>query len=176
MWIDPAGVEILCSLLGPEVSVLEYGAGGSTTFFSQFVRSWDSVEHDPAWAENVTQLLSGLPWGERVRVHNVKPDTPYEGGWAEGTEEQFHSYINYPAKLQQRFDVILDDGRARLLVSKAVLENKLFKSSHSKLVIHDWERAYYKDMVNKLGYTVHKQDINSKRHLASLHPPQNYQS
>ena len=167
-------MEILCSLLGPTVSVLEYGAGGSTTFFSQFVKSWVSVEHDTAWAVNVSQMLSELPWGDRVTVHTVQPDTPYEGGFAEGTEEQFRSYISYPATLQQKFDVILDDGRARLVVSKAVLENRLFRNSKSKLVIHDWERVYYKDMVKKLGYRVHKQDIKSKRHLASLYIPLNY--
>merc|ERR1711892_1530092 len=163
VWIDPAGVYILCSLLRPGMSVLEFGAGGSTTFFSQFVGSWASVEHDPAWADSVTEMLTKLPWGDRVKVHTVEPDMPYEGGFAEGTEEQFHSYINYPTTLKQQYDVIIDDGRARALASK-----------ESRLIIHDWERVYYKDMANKLGYVVDKEDVESKRHLVSLKPPQDY--
>jgi len=44
--LDRWGVELMCSILRPDMEVLEYGSGGSTTFFSQFVKSWTSMEHD----------------------------------------------------------------------------------------------------------------------------------
>ena len=54
VWIDPGGVRLLCSLLRPHLAVLEFGSGGSTSLFSQFVRSWTSVEHNSWWANKVT--------------------------------------------------------------------------------------------------------------------------
>ena len=174
VWIDPAGVEVICSLLSPNVSVLEYGAGGSTTFFSQFVKTWVSIEHNTKWAKDVTNILAKLPWGDKVKVHTVLPDIPFKEGWAEGTEQQFLSYINYPSTLGHRYDLVIDDGRARVPVSKAVLVHKLLASNESKLVIHDWERGAYKAMVKELGYRIDRQDVRSRRHLASLSPPQDY--
>ena len=85
--LDRWGVELMCSALKPDMDVLEYGSGGSTTFFrwmiiylfldlvdkivivfflpfhfflsrklinfSQFVRSWTSMEHDSNWEPKV---------------------------------------------------------------------------------------------------------------------------
>ena len=31
--LDRGGVELMCSILKPDMDVLEYGSGGSTTFF-----------------------------------------------------------------------------------------------------------------------------------------------
>ena len=56
VWIDPAGVRLLCSLLQPHMAVLEFGSGGSTSLFSQFVRRWHSVEHNKWWANKVIWL------------------------------------------------------------------------------------------------------------------------
>ena len=53
VWLDPAGVRLVCSLLQPHLAVLEFGSGGSTSLFSQFVRRWSSVEHNRWWAEKV---------------------------------------------------------------------------------------------------------------------------
>ena len=156
------------------MSVLEFGAGGSTTFFSQFVRTWVSIEHNPKWAKEVTKIMAQLPWGNKVTVHTILPDIPFKEGAGEGTEQQFQSYINYPSTLGNSYDLIIDDGRARVPVSKAVLEAHLLASNESRLVIHDWERHPYKAMVEQLGYRVERQDVKSRRHLASLLPPHNY--
>ena len=156
------------------MSVLEFGAGGSTTFFSQFVRTWVSIEHNPKWAKEVTKIMAQLPWDNKVTVHTVMPDSPFNEGMGEGTEQQFQSYINYPGTLGNRYDLIIDDGRARVPVSKAVLDAHLLASNESRLVIHDWERLPYKAMVGQLGYRVERQDVQSRRHTASLLPPHNY--
>ena len=70
---------------------------------------------------------------------------------------------------------MIDDGRARVAVAKWVLKNKVLKDNHSLLLIHDWQREYYKDIVNVLGYRIFMEDTKSKRHLACLLPPENYQ-
>ena len=93
--MDQGGVSLICSLLNKNLSVLEFGSGGSTTFFrfgllgelkfelranwrslylcqtfcfcsSEYVASWTSVEHDIKWARRVRSILARLPWGDKV--------------------------------------------------------------------------------------------------------------
>ena len=69
IWIDKSGVEVrrsqkpkiifhlveqlICAVLRPDMRVLEFGSGGSTTLFSPFVKQWTSIEHNTYWAETV---------------------------------------------------------------------------------------------------------------------------
>ena len=39
VWIDEEGVRLICLLLRPNMTVLEYGAGGSTTMFRSHTHS-----------------------------------------------------------------------------------------------------------------------------------------
>ena len=50
----------------------------------------------------------------------------------------------------------------------------MFSSPASRLIIHDWERSYYKPMVTEVGYRLEKEDTKTSRHLAILLPPLNY--
>ena len=58
--MDEDGVKMICNLLYPNMKVLEYGSGGSTTMFSNFVRSWTSIEHDTKWGENMKTIIKDL--------------------------------------------------------------------------------------------------------------------
>ena len=51
---------MICNLLHPSMKVLEYGSGGSTTLFSNFVSSWTSVEHDASWGEKMEAIFNDL--------------------------------------------------------------------------------------------------------------------
>ena len=59
-----------------------------------------------------------------MTIYPVPNDLPYagEGNGAkfntdgDGTEAQFKTYLTFPATLGQKYDLILDDGRARLEV------------------------------------------------------------
>ena len=55
---------MICALLHPDMSVLEFGTGGSTSLFSQFVRSWDCVEHNQWWADKVSTVTANT--GDKV--------------------------------------------------------------------------------------------------------------
>ena len=70
----------------------------------------------------------------------------------DGTEEQFKTYVGFSKTLNETFDLVIDDGRARVPVAKSVLDNKILQVNTSLLCIHDWQRSYYKDIVNVLGY------------------------
>jgi len=176
VFIDRRGVEILCSLLKPSTRVLEYGSGASTAFFSEFVDEWVSVEHHKDWEERVRLMVGPLPWAKKVTLLLAEPDIPYcddcgtppfPGAPQEGTEEQFRSYIDAPKKLGKKFDIILDDGRARVGVAKAAFE---LLAEDGRLVIHDWERPYYKEGAKSLGYILEK-EVKEERHLGVLVPP-----
>ena len=60
IWIDEDGVKMICNLLHPSMRVLEYGSGGSTTMFSNFVSKWTSVEHDKKWGEKMKTIINNL--------------------------------------------------------------------------------------------------------------------
>ena len=115
-----------------------------------------------------------LERADNVEIWSVPTDEPYREGKGDGTERQFSRYINFPATLAQKYDLILNDGRARLEVGRSVLVNQLLASNSSLLVIHDWERKAYKGLVSQLGYRIHRQDVRSRRHLACLLPPPDY--
>ena len=51
-----------------------------------------------------------------MTLYSVPNDLPYKDGLEDGDEDQFQSYLNFPATLNQKYDLILDDGRARLAV------------------------------------------------------------
>jgi hypothetical protein len=59
--LDRGGVEMMCSLLGPTVSVLEYGSGGSTTFFRHPAADPYNTSCPPAAAAALVCLPNSPP-------------------------------------------------------------------------------------------------------------------
>ena len=55
-----------------------------------------------------------------MRLYSVPNDLPWQWG-QEGTEAQFRTYIAFPASLGQKYDLIINDGRARLAVRWVVV-------------------------------------------------------
>jgi len=163
--LDRWGVELMCSILKPHMEVLEYGSGGSTTFFSQFVKSWTAMEHNNKWEPLVTKTLKMLPWGDRVTVYLVERDMPSQSH--EGIGEEYRSYIDKPVSLGRKFHLIIDDGRARVAVGEMVKKQKLLLPG-GRMMIHDWERKEYKQLVNEVGFSIVKEDKKSRRHMALL--------
>ena len=53
----PSSVELLCSYLRPDMEVLEWGSGGSTLYYSKYVTSWYSIEHDQSWSKKILQYI-----------------------------------------------------------------------------------------------------------------------
>ena len=138
---------------------------------SQFTKKWVSIEHNDWWAERVNEILLERGLESKAKVYSVPADLPYKRG--EGSKEQFQTYIEFPKTFNEKFDLIIDDGRARVEVGRAALKNRLLRDTSSLLIIHDFERKYYKKIVDEVGYRVLKQDTESRRHLAVLQPPNN---
>jgi len=164
--LDRWGIELMCSILRPDMDVLEYGSGGSTTFFSQFVKTWTSMEHDSNWEPKVKNTLAKLPWGDKVTLYLVPRDMQSKS--FEGNEQEYRSYIDKPASLNRKWDLIIDDGRARVGVGRGVVNHKLL-APNGRLMIHDWERKEYKQLVTDVGFKVLREDKKSPRHMALLY-------
>jgi SAM-dependent methyltransferase len=100
-WFAYAAIDFLDKFVKPEMSVCEYGSGGSTLFFARRVKSVFSIENDPQWFE----LLS-----ERLReksIENVRMKLcPFDFKNAAGFENS--EYLN--AMPDEQFDIIVVDG------------------------------------------------------------------
>ena len=161
--MDRDSVKLLCSVLKPSQDVLEWGSGGSTLFYSKFVKSWNSIEHDLAWAKQVSQKK--IP---NVVYHSVPVEWDISK-WccSDGTYEEFKEYVEYPKSLNRKFDVVLVDGRARVACAYSVIRNNLLKPN-GVVIIHDWEREYYKEVLK--SFNIVAEDVSSVRHLGVLAP------
>ena len=49
VWMSPQEASLIESHLTPEDTMLEFGAGYSTMWFSQFVKEFYSIEHNETW-------------------------------------------------------------------------------------------------------------------------------
>lgn len=127
----------LDSIAKPHISVLEWGSGGSTKHFSEYLLAngktydWLSLEYNKKWAEKVRALA--LPdvsivlfdvGNDELRQRNTNMD----------------EYVAYPATLNKKFDFVLVDGRKR---RRCLLEAAKMVSSDGVVLLHDADRKYY---------------------------------
>ena len=129
-------------LLRSDMKVLEYGSGGSSTLFSKWVDKWVSIEHDRCganplylelnesnwllrwWGQKVKSMIKEMKLESKVSVYIVPNNKKYDQKrHGDGDEIQFRSYINFAAQLNTTFDLVLDDGRARVPVRFVGLRN-----------------------------------------------------
>ena len=160
--MDPSSVKMLCGLLTPTTRVLEWGSGGSTVFFSQFVESWDSIEHNSQWYKEMGGYTASMA---NVRMYTA----PHSwNGNDDGTYAEFKDYVELPAKWERQFDVVLVDGRARVPCARSAIYNSLLEPN-GIVVVHDWERVQYKVLLLD-QFRLVQEDTADRRHLGVLRP------
>lgn len=59
-WFSYAAIEFLEKALQPQMTVCEYGSGGSTIFFARRVRAVYAIEDNPKWHELVVKRIQEL--------------------------------------------------------------------------------------------------------------------
>ncbi len=125
-WIAYPAIEFIRSRITPDMSVFEYGSGGSTTWWANRVSEVVSVEHDRAWFEKVRSVQ--LPNVEAFQI-----DLVYGGDYSRKVQEY-----------DGRFDIVVIDGRDRV----NCLKNCLTALKPSGVVILDnSDRLEYSDGV-----------------------------
>lgn len=118
-WMTYAAISWLEGFLNKEMTVFEWGSGGSSAFFAKRAERVVSVEHDPAWLLNVKQALTTKEYtnAEISLVQPLKsgnPDPWYSSSSPDYLGCCFQSYASaidsYP---DESFDLVVVDGRGR---------------------------------------------------------------
>jgi precorrin-6B methylase 2 len=100
-WFSYAAIDFLDEFVRPEMTVCEYGSGGSTLFFARRTQSVFAIENDPKWFEFVTRRL------KENEITNVTLQLhPFDFKNPEGFEHS--AYLH--AIPDRRFDIIVVDG------------------------------------------------------------------
>lgn len=98
-WMNYCAIKFLEERFSNNMSLFEYGSGFSTRFYAQNVKSVVSVEHDKKWFDM------------------LREDTPAncEVLYAEYNQEMMGGeYSQTVKKLNEKFDIIVVDGRDRV--------------------------------------------------------------
>lgn len=59
--MEPEEIALIEKYLTPKSVMLEWGSGGSTSYFGAQVAALYSIEHDPEWYDIVTEETASLP-------------------------------------------------------------------------------------------------------------------
>jgi len=135
-------VQVLENILvsfGDRVDVLEWGSGGSTVYFTKFLKennidyTWTSIEYNLIWFNKIKESVKDDPKTNIILfdVGNTQLKQRYT---------QMDDYISYPSKLDKKYDLIIVDGRKR---RRCLVEaSKVLKPS-GVVLLHDARRTYY---------------------------------
>jgi len=125
-WITFSAIHFLDKILRKEMTVFEYGSGGSTIYFAQRVRKVFSIEHDDEWAIAVEREIAkeGL---QNVEVQCILPcpntnllnPDPADPAQCFSASEAYldHDFSDYVGSIENfpdsSLDIVFIDGRSR---------------------------------------------------------------
>ncbi|HEX4851578.1 MAG TPA: hypothetical protein VFV08_12260 [Puia sp.] len=122
-------LEFLLSNIKSDDNVLEYGAGGSTLEICKIARRVVSIEDNATWFHKVFALAPC-----NLSIYHV-PKNEEEAPGEDGSYLQYKNYVDFPGKLNMKFNVVFIDGRARAAAAHKVLE---WLSPGGIILIHDY--------------------------------------
>jgi hypothetical protein len=124
------------SYLNKENIMLEWGSGGSTLYFPQFVKEFISIEHNNHWWVIVDSQIpdNGVVYLVESNLPRTHPTK----------REEFKDYVEYVHILNRKYDRVLIDGRARLYCAIEVLP---YLTDDAIVFVHDWGRSEYDDIL-----------------------------
>ena len=130
-WLTYSFIYFIEERLNSKMSILEFGSGNSTLYWSKRVKHVDSIEHDPVWFKKVKSLY--LPQNVNINLKNTG-----ENG----------NYSNLSKTLKKtRFSMILVDGVERVNCLK---NNYTLLEDNGVMVLDDSERDEYLSGINFL--------------------------
>lgn len=138
----------ISSILNEDDTVLEYGSGSSTLYFSKYVKNYYSIEHVKAWYDTVSSQVQNNTKIFHVecffRDNNIHCDY--------SSEDHKLKWQPYFKKVHElpcgKYNKILIDGRARAYCAVEVLE---YLDVNGLLMIHDYtHRSKYHNIVESL--------------------------
>ena len=190
--------ECLTKYLKKDTEMLEWGCGGSTIKFASEVKSIDSIEHQLEWYNNIKDIvpsnvslyhvppndinlrdkildksafIAQKPCIERNNKIRIENDILFRECRDGKDWHEYINYINFPETLNKKYDVILIDGRARVMCAVKALS--LLKEN-GVVMVHDFKgdrviggRWYYQGILN------YYDEIDSGGSLSVLKPKNN---
>lgn len=149
--------EFIESFLEPYHTMLEWGSGHSTIRFSQQVAEYYSIEHDKEWYDKIKAQVGSnvhyfyvkgvkFPGPEERRAPSYKstrwhqPATNWHMLGGSLRDKQFYNYIRAVKLMEQVFDIVFIDGRARCECAKMVIP---FIHPKTLIFFHNWNRQHY---------------------------------
>ncbi|GAB2696058.1 hypothetical protein GCM10027037_19900 [Mucilaginibacter koreensis] len=128
-WVTYSFINFIKTRLNKQQAIFEFGSGNSTLFYAQHVGIVVSVEHDKDWYEKITETK---PANAEMIYCELQPDG---------------EYCRMPIRLEEKFDIIIVDGRDRVNCCKQAVEAL---SDTGVVVLDDSERENYKEGINFL--------------------------
>lgn len=92
-YMRPDEIRAIEALLKPDWVVLEYGAGGSTTYFPKLVLRWMSRENNKAWFNKVKPECGPnvqLEYQPDLEKFILPPDRPVQLAFVDGPADPKH--------------------------------------------------------------------------------------
>lgn len=137
-WMSDKQVNMIQSYCKSDHTMLEYGAGGSTLYFSKYVKKYISIEHDINWYNQIKKN----DLNANIELHYCAPDNNIALPVWQAKPEDFRSYVSLVDQLPYKhYDRVLIDGRARVECAIKILD---YISHDSIVFVHDFfERKRY---------------------------------
>lgn len=146
-WMSKIEIETILKYIKADGVMLEYGCGGSTLYFCDYVKEYYSVEHNADWYNKMNRLAKPNTKIFYVPRNETTPDKerfqPLSWDELESSSryKDFQEYIKFPSTLDKKFDFVLIDGRARPECAKLIYN---YLHEDSVVFIHDyWNRKHY---------------------------------
>ena len=129
VWMNEREQAVIEKYLNPEVTMMEWGSGGSTIEFSKKVKKYYSVEHNWQWYNEVKQAVPSNV-ALYYRENKELPDD-----YSQAEYQHYGEYLDIVYEIGEMFDVVLIDGRARRLCALKIMP---YLKPNAIVIIHDW--------------------------------------
>jgi hypothetical protein len=130
-WVTYSFIDFIKERITKQHRVFEFGSGNSTFFYAKYADKVVSVEHDKEWLDKINKSDKKTKNSEMIYCELHRDG----------------DYCRMPLKLNQKFDIIIVDGRDRVNCCK---QSVGALSPSGVLVLDDSERESYKAGVDFL--------------------------
>lgn len=128
-WVTYSFIDFIKGRINKQLAIFEYGSGNSTIFYAKYAGIVVSVEHDKTWYDTISK---SRPANSEIIFCELEKDG---------------DYCRVPIKLQEKFDIIIVDGRDRVNCCKQAVDAL---APNGVIVLDDTERDFYKPGVDFL--------------------------
>ena len=135
-WMSKEEISFVESFINKDSYMLEYGCGGSTLHFPDYVKGYCSIESDEEWFKKIKEhpdnnaamvLIPPKAHEDVIRVAEKQERDSPDYSWDNLQNSIFYKIFEdyteaHRAFVVDRFDAILIDGRARQHCARAIYD------------------------------------------------------